>query len=75
MLHRSREHVGDGLNSAMRVPRKSLQVIGWIVVAEIIQQQERIELLGLAEAEGAFELYARALNRRLGLNHFFYWSE
>jgi hypothetical protein len=39
------EHIGDGLDAAMRMPRKSGQVIGGIFVAKIVQEQERIEVL------------------------------
>jgi hypothetical protein len=56
VLDCTREDVGDGLNAAVRVPGKSLDVIGGIVVAEVVEEQEWIELRGLAEAEGAFEL-------------------
>jgi hypothetical protein len=57
------------------VPRKAGQIVGWIVVAEVVQQQEWIEFLGFAKPEGAFELYARAFECGLGLNDLFYWSE
>ena len=51
------------------------EIIFRILVAEIVQQQERIEILGFAEAEGALQFYARAFDGRLGLNDLFYWSE
>ena len=47
---------------AVRMPGKSRQVVVRIVVAEIVQQQKRIEILGLAETEGALQLYARAFD-------------
>jgi hypothetical protein len=75
VLHRARQHIRNRLDSAMRMPRKSLQIIGRILIAKIVQQQERIELLGLPETEGALQLHTRALQRRFGLNHFFNWSE
>jgi hypothetical protein len=59
VLHRPGEDVGDGLDAAVRMPRETGEVILRPVVAEIIQQQERIELLGLAKAEGAPEPNAR----------------
>ena len=62
VLDRAGQHVGDGLDPAVRMPGKSRQVIFRIVVAEIIQQQERIEILGLAETEGALQLYAGAFD-------------
>src|SRR5579864_667733 len=75
VFNRTGKHIGDGLDPAMRMPGKSRQVVCGIVVAEIVQQQKWIELLGLAEAEGALQLYARALDCRLGLNDLFYWAE
>ena len=62
VLDRARQHVGNRLDAAVRMPRKSRQIIFGIVVAEIVQQQERIELLGLAETEGALQLHARAFD-------------
>jgi hypothetical protein len=44
------------------MPGKSGSIIGWILIAEIVQQQKRIEILGLAEAEGALQLHASTLN-------------
>ena len=65
VLDRAGQHVGDRLDPAMRMPGKSRQVILRVVVAEIVQQQERIEVLRLAEAEGALQLHARAFDGRL----------
>ena len=53
MLDGAGEDVGDRLDSAVRMPWKSLQVVCRILIAEVVQQQERIEVLGLAEAKGA----------------------
>jgi hypothetical protein len=39
----------------VRVPGKSCDIVGRVVVAEIVQQKKRIEILGLAETEGALE--------------------
>ena len=39
-----------------------MAVIVGPVVAEVVEQQERVEFAGVAEAEGAVELDARALN-------------
>ncbi len=46
-----REDVRDGLDAPMRMPRKTCKVIGRIFIPEIIEQQERIELFRLPEAE------------------------
>ena len=44
MLDGSGEDVGDGLDAAMRVPGEAGQIILGNVVAEIVEQQERIEV-------------------------------
>ena len=38
------EHVGDGLDAAMRMPREAGQIVVRVVVAEVVEQQERIEV-------------------------------
>ena len=66
------QHVGDGLDAAMRMPREAGEIVGRVVVAEIVEQQERIELGRLAEAEGALQLHAGAFERGLGLDDAFH---
>ena len=66
VLHRSRENVGDRLDAPVGMPREAGQVIVRIVIAEIIEQEERVELGRVAEAERAPQVYARAFKRRLG---------
>ena len=58
VLHFAGQDVRDRLNAAMRMPRESSQVIGGILVAEIVQQEEWIEFLGLAKAEGTLQFNA-----------------
>ena len=67
MIDIAGQHVGDGLDAAMRMPREAGEIFGRPVVAEIVQQQERIEFGGVAEAERAAQMHARALDRGLGL--------
>src|SRR5262245_54468265 len=62
--HLAREHVGDRLDAAVRMPRKAGDVVVRVVVAKIVEQQEWIELGGVAEAERALQPDARALERR-----------
>src|SRR5205823_5919114 len=71
VLDASGEHVGDGLDAAMRMPGKSRAVVVGIFVAEIVEQQEGIEFAGVAEAEGAAQSDAGALDRGLGLDDAF----
>ena len=57
------EHIGDGLDAAMRMPGKSGAILVRPVVAEIVQQEERIELGGVAEAESAAQVHAGSFDR------------
>ncbi len=61
VLHGSGEDVGDGLDPAVRMPGKARQIIRGNVVAEIVEQQERVEIGGVAEAEGAAQMHSCAL--------------
>ena len=58
------EHVGDRLDAAMRMPRKSVEEIRRTIVPEIVEQQERIELGGIAEPESTVQLDACPLHGR-----------
>ena len=64
VLDASRQHVSNGLDAAMGMPRKTRPIVVGPVVAEIVEQEERIEFAGFAEAEGAIELYAGAFDGR-----------
>ena len=61
VFDRTGEDVGDRLDPAMRVPWKALEEILRPLVSEIVEEQKRIELVGIAEAERA----ASASRRRL----------
>ena len=50
------------------MPGKAGEIVVGTVVAEIVEQQERIELAGVAEAEGAAQLDAGAFDGGLGLD-------
>jgi len=56
------------------MPGKSRQIVCRILVAEVVEQQKRIELLRLAETEGALQFYTRSLDGRLRLNNFLNWT-
>src|SRR5207302_541512 len=75
VLDGASENVSDCLDPAMWMPRKSGEVVFWIVVAKVIQQQKRIELLRFAEPKSALQLDASALDGGLGLDNLPYWSE
>ena len=57
------------------MPWESLQVVGRIVIAEIVQKKKWIEIFRFAETKGALQLDAGTLNGRLGLNNLFYGAE
>ena len=75
VLHGSGKDVGDGLNPAMRMPRKAGKIILRNVVAEVVQKQERVEIRRVAEAEGAAQMHARAFQRGLGADNSFNGSK
>src|SRR2546423_6878190 len=62
------EHVGDRLDAAMRMPRKPGEIVVGVFAAEIVEQQERIEIARVAEAEGAAELHAGAFESGFGFD-------
>jgi hypothetical protein len=62
------EDVGDRLDTAVRMPRKTGQVIPRIVVAEIVEQQEWIEFRRVAKAEPALQPDAGAFERRFRMD-------
>ena len=68
VLHGPRQDVGDGFDAAVRMPRKPGQVILRNVVAEIVEQQKRVEIGRVAETERAAQVHARAFQRRLGFD-------
>ena len=67
MLDAAREDVGDRLDPAVGVPGEARAVVGRAVAAEIVEEQEGVHPLGVAEAEGAVEAHARPLHRRRGM--------
>src|SRR5689334_726732 len=67
MLHGSRQHIGDGLDAAMRVPRKSCQIVLWDIVAEIIKQEEGVKVLGIAKTECPTQMHTGTFERRFRL--------
>ncbi len=53
MVDSARKNVGDGFNAAMRVPGESGEIVVRHVVAEIVEQQERVEFGRIAKTERA----------------------
>jgi hypothetical protein len=57
------------------MPWEPRSVVVRVVVAEIVQQQEWIEILGFAKTEGALQFDAGALDGRFGVNDLLYWAQ
>jgi hypothetical protein len=51
VFHSSRQDIGDCLNPAVRVPRETSNVVLWNIIAEIIEQKERVEIRCIPETE------------------------
>jgi len=68
VLDGARQHIGNGLDAAVGMPRESGQIVGRVVVPKIVEQEERIVLGGVTEPERAAELHARAFHRGLRLD-------
>jgi hypothetical protein len=68
VLDRAGQHVGDGLDAAMRMPGEARTVILRPVVPEVVEEQERIELRRVAEPERAPEPDAGAFEGGLRLD-------
>jgi hypothetical protein len=57
----------------MRMPGKSGEIIFGNVVAEIIEQEEWVEIFRVSEAESTAKVNTRALKSWFGLDELFYW--
>src|ERR1041385_1536541 len=68
VFDRSGEDVSDRFDAAMRVPRETREIILRNIVAEVVQQQEGIELRSVAKTKSAAQMHACAFARRLGFN-------
>jgi hypothetical protein len=68
VLDGSREDIRDRLDPAMRMPGKAGEVVLGDVVAEVVEEKERIVVRGVAESECATEVYTGAFERGLGLD-------
>jgi hypothetical protein len=57
------------------MPRKTSQIIGGILIAEVVEEEERVELLCFAETKGALQLNAGSLNGGLGFKNLSYGAK
>ena len=75
MLDGASQDVRYRFNPAMRMPGEAGKLIAWIVIAEIIQQKERIEIFRLAKSESPLQADAGAFQCRLGSRNLFHWTQ
>ncbi len=66
MFDRAVQNIGDRLDPSVGVPWKPAQEIFGAFVAEIVQQKERIQHIGVLKAKGSVQFYAGALHRGNG---------
>ncbi len=65
MAHAAVEHVGDGLEAAVRVLREAGEIVLGAVGAELVQQQERVEVGQCRPADDACQAHAGTIGRGL----------
>ena len=68
VLDRAGEDVGDRLDPAVRMPGEAGQVVLGAFVAEVVEEEERVEVGGRAEAERPAQVHARAFEGGLCLD-------
>ena len=68
MLDGAGQHVRNRLDAAVGMPRKAGEIVVRVVVSEVVQEQKRIVVGRLAEAERAAQPDTGALDRRLRLH-------
>jgi hypothetical protein len=66
VLDASRQDVRDGLDPAVGVPWEASQVILWTVIPEVVEEEKRVEVGRVAEAERAAQVNACTFQGRLG---------
>ena len=75
VLHSSGEDLGDGLDSAVRVPGETRQIVSPNIfpraVAKVVEEKKRVKVGRLPETERAAQVHARAFERRFGFDESF----
>src|SRR5579864_1438325 len=61
----SGQHVRDRLDSPVRMPRESGQIVLRNIVAEIVEEEEGIEVFCVSKTECSPKMHARTLESRL----------
>src|SRR5215467_14485875 len=73
VIHSAGQHIRDGLDAPMGVPGKSGAVVLGTIVAEVIQQEEWVEIARIAESKGSVEFHPRSLNGGRGFYDPLHW--
>jgi hypothetical protein len=71
VVDRPRQHVGDRLDPAVRVPGEAGQIVLRTLVAEVVEEQKRVVLPGVTETERTLESNAGSFKCRLRLDESF----
>ena len=59
----ARKDIGNGFDTAMRMPREASRVAGGVIIAEIVEQEKWIEFGGVLKAERAVQVHACTFQR------------
>ncbi len=73
MLDGACEHIRDGLDAAMRMPWKTGQIILRLFIAKVVEQEERVEVSGVAETERTPQMNTCTFEGRLGFDETLDW--
>ena len=71
---RTGEDIGDGFDPAMGMPREAREIVGGILVAKVVEQEEGIEVPRVTEAERATQTDTRSFDGGLRLHDALDWS-
>jgi hypothetical protein len=74
VINCSRQDVGDSLDAPVRMPRKPRAIRCGIVIAEVVEQKERVEFACCSKPKRTAQVNACAFNRGLRLSDASYWS-
>jgi hypothetical protein len=74
MIDGTRQNISDRLDSPMGVPGETGQVVLRPLIAKVVEQQKRVEILGLAKSKGPLQVHPGTLDGRFCLYQTLYRS-
>ena len=74
MIDSAGQNIGDGLDSPVGMPGEAGAVVVRVFVAEIVEEQKRVEVARLTKPEGAAQMHASPFNGGLRFDNPFYGS-